>query len=67
MVKACGAVTIVPLKTRLVFMVRTRFAGVYPRKSYLRAGFRRRAERLRSPGSRGPSTVRLNRHLGPFV
>ena len=39
MVKACGAVTIVPQKTRLVFMVRMRFAGVYPRKSYLRAAF----------------------------
>jgi hypothetical protein len=39
MVKACGAVTIIPQKTRLVFMVRMRFAVVYPRKSYLRAGF----------------------------
>jgi hypothetical protein len=39
MVKACGAVTIIPQKTRLVFMVRMRFAGVYPRKSYLRAAF----------------------------
>jgi hypothetical protein len=39
MVEACGPVIVVPQKTRLCFMVRMRFAGVYPRKSYLRATF----------------------------
>ncbi|HMD36749.1 MAG TPA: DUF5655 domain-containing protein [Vicinamibacterales bacterium] len=36
MVKACGPVTTVPQKTRLVFMTRMRFAAVYPRKAVLR-------------------------------
>jgi hypothetical protein len=34
-------------KTRVVFMVRVRFAGVYPRKSYFLAGFALR-RRLRN-------------------
>jgi hypothetical protein len=35
MVRSCGPVTMIPQKTRVVFMDRVRFAGVYPRKSYL--------------------------------
>ncbi|HKR60737.1 MAG TPA: DUF5655 domain-containing protein [Pyrinomonadaceae bacterium] len=35
MVRACGPVTIIPQKTRVVFQVRVRFAGCYPRKNYL--------------------------------
>jgi len=35
MVTACGPVTKIPQKTRVVFMVRARFAGCVPRKSYL--------------------------------
>ena len=38
MVEACGPVIVIPQKTRLVFMVRMRFAGVYPRRSSLRVG-----------------------------
>jgi len=39
MVERCGPVTTIPQKTRLVFMVRMRFASIYPRKSYLCAAF----------------------------
>jgi hypothetical protein len=35
MVRSCGPVTLIPQKTRVVFMDRVRFAGAYPRKSYL--------------------------------
>ncbi|MCM3900582.1 MAG: DUF5655 domain-containing protein [Pyrinomonadaceae bacterium] len=35
MVRACGPVRMIPQKTRVVFQVRVRFAGCYPRKSYL--------------------------------
>ena len=38
MVRECGPVTMIPQKTRVVFMVRVRFAGVYPRKSFLLVG-----------------------------
>jgi hypothetical protein len=37
-VEACGPVITIPQKTRLVFMVRMRFASVYPRKTNLRVG-----------------------------
>jgi uncharacterized protein DUF5655 len=37
-VRACGPVAMIPQKTRVVFQVRIRFAGVYPRKSFLLAG-----------------------------
>ena len=39
MVRACGPVRMIPQKTRVVFQVRVRFAGAYPRKSYLLCGF----------------------------
>lgn len=39
MVRSCGPVTMIPQKTRVVFMVRVRFAGAYPRKKYLLFGF----------------------------
>jgi hypothetical protein len=39
MVRACGPVHMIPQKTRVVFQVRVRFAGAYPRKSYFLAGF----------------------------
>lgn len=35
MVRACGPVTTIPQKTRVVFQVRVRFAGCYPRKKHL--------------------------------
>lgn len=38
MVEACGPVVMIPQKTRLVFMVRMRFAGFTARKSNLRVG-----------------------------
>lgn len=39
MVRACGPVRMIPQKTRVVFQVRVRFAGAYPRKSHFVAGF----------------------------
>ncbi len=39
MVRACGPVTIIPQKTRVVFQVRVRFLGCVPRKSYLLCNF----------------------------
>jgi hypothetical protein len=47
MVRECGAATMIPQKTRVVFMVRVRFAGAYPRKTYLLVGFAL-ARRLKS-------------------
>jgi len=38
MVRRCGPIIVTPQKTRIVFQVRVRFGGVYPRKSYLLAG-----------------------------
>ncbi len=35
MIRKCGPVTMIPQKTRVVFQVRVRFGGCYPRKSYL--------------------------------
>ena len=35
MARACGPITVIQQKTRVVFQVRVRFAGCYPRKSYL--------------------------------
>jgi hypothetical protein len=35
MVRACGPVHMIPQKTRVVFQVRTHFAGVTPHKSHL--------------------------------
>jgi hypothetical protein len=37
-VESCGPVTMIPQKTRVVFMVRMRFAGATVRKSNLRIG-----------------------------
>jgi hypothetical protein len=39
MVRACGPVTMIPQKTRVVFMVRVRHAGAYPRKNHLLCSF----------------------------
>ena len=36
--QACGPVTIIPQRTRVVFQVRVRFGGCYPRKSHLLCG-----------------------------
>ena len=35
MVRSCGPVTMIPQNTRVVFQVRVRFGGCYPRKSHL--------------------------------
>ena len=45
-VRRCGPVTVYAQKTRIVFMVRVRFAGAVMRKSYVRCGFwlKRRVE-----------------------
>ena len=48
MVRQCGRVTTVPQKTRVVFMVRVRFAGVYPRKTSVLVSFAL-PRRLKSP------------------
>lgn len=34
-VRSCGPVIVIPQKTRVVFMVRVRFASALPRKSHL--------------------------------
>jgi GNAT superfamily N-acetyltransferase len=49
LVKACGPVTVIPQKTRVVFQVRVRFAGAVPRKSHLQCsfGFSRRRDHPR--------------------
>lgn len=38
-VRACGPVTMIPQKSRIVFMVRVRFAGCTVKKSHLDCGF----------------------------
>lgn len=38
-VRTCGEVTILPQKSRIVFMVRVRFLNVVVRKTYLQLGF----------------------------
>jgi hypothetical protein len=38
LVRSCGPVTMIPQKTRVVFMVRMRFAGATVRKTNLRIG-----------------------------
>jgi hypothetical protein len=38
MVRACGPSTMLPQKTRVVFMTRVRFVAVYPRKRALEIG-----------------------------
>lgn len=35
MMRACGPLRMIPQKTRVVFQVRVRFGGCYPRKNYL--------------------------------
>lgn len=61
MVRACGPVTIIPQKTRVVFQVRVRFAGCYPRKKYLLCGIALRQE-LKSP-----RIVRTEKFANRFV
>jgi hypothetical protein len=48
MVRACGRVTVIPQKTRVVFQVRVRFAGCYPRRKHLLCAIALR-DRLESP------------------
>ena len=38
MMRECGPVTMIPQKSRVVFQVRVRFGGCYPRKSHLLCG-----------------------------
>jgi hypothetical protein len=38
MVRTCGPVTMIPQKTRVVFMTRVRFVAVYPRKRSMEIG-----------------------------
>jgi len=49
LVRSVGPVTVIPQKTRVVMMVRVRFAGAVPRKSHFIAsfGFARRRENPR--------------------
>jgi hypothetical protein len=58
MVRACGPVTIVPQKTRVVFQVRVRLLGCVPRKPYLLCNFefarRRPHPRFRKIETYGP-------------
>jgi len=60
MVESCGPVIVIPQKTRLVFMVRMRFAGVSPRKAYLRVGMM-----LTRPLAADPRLEKVERY-GPF-
>ena len=60
MVERCGPVTMIPQKSRLVFMVRMRFAGFTVRKSGLRVGLI--LERRLPPD---PRLVAIER-FGPF-
>lgn len=39
LIRSVGPVRVTPQKTRVVFQVRVRFAGAYPRKSYLLCAF----------------------------
>lgn len=39
LVRRCGRVTMIPQKSRVVFMDRVRFVAAYPRKDHLVAGF----------------------------
>ncbi len=39
LVRSIGPITVIPQKSRIVFMTRIRFAGGTPRKSYFDAGF----------------------------
>ena len=39
LVRTCGPVTRIVQKSRVVFMVRVRFTGGYPRKKYFDCGF----------------------------
>ena len=48
LVRRCGPVTMIPQKSRVVFMDRVRFASVYPRKDHFLAGFML-GRRLRHP------------------
>lgn len=61
MVRACGAVRVIPQKTRAVFQVRVRFAGCYPRKSHLicTVGLRRRLD--------NPRFVRVDEYARQFI
>jgi hypothetical protein len=61
MVRACGPVRMIPQRTRAVFQVRVRFAGCYPRKSYLLCGVAlpRRLEH--------PRFVRINEYTPHFI
>lgn len=48
LVRTCGPAKMIQQKTRVVFMTRVRFAGVYPRKNHFVASFAL-ARRLKSP------------------
>ena len=39
LVRGIGPITVIPQKSRIIFMTRIRFAGGTPRKSYFDAGF----------------------------
>ncbi len=52
MVQACGPGKMLPQQTRVVFQVRTRFAGCYPRKSHMDCAVAL-PRRIESPGSTG--------------
>jgi hypothetical protein len=61
MVKSCGRVRVIPQKSRIVFQVRVRFAGCYPRKSYLLCGI---ALRRRHDSSR---FVKIEEYAPHFI
>jgi len=61
MVRNCGPVRIIPQKSRVVFQVRVRFAGCYPRKSYLLCGMAL-PRKLKSP-----RIARINEYAPHFL
>jgi hypothetical protein len=61
MVRACGPVTMIPQKTRVVFMVRVRYAGAYPRKNHLLCGFALPYQ------SNDPRFVKIQRYAPHFI
>ena len=61
MVRACGPVTTIPQKTRVVFQVRVRFAGCYPRKKHLQCAIALRKV------TKNPRFVRIEKFTKHFV
>lgn len=61
MVRACGPARVIPQKMRVVFQTRVRFAGCYPRKSWLLCG-------IALPGRiQHPKVVKVDEYAPHFI